>query len=120
MVLTVSFVLSPETGLCCLRRRRDAKHRHQLDTCLGVPGPHDFAVRSQRHSSDDVKRPSHPALNVRDDREAPPLSSAGRGELVEMICPTGIEEYFCEKDWTTQISLNPRAKFDFTRRRFWR
>jgi len=118
MVLTVSFVLSPETGLCCLRRRRDAKHRHQLDTCLGVPGPHDFAVRSQRHSSDDVKRLSHPALNVRDDREAPLLSSAGRGELVEMICPTGIEEYFCEKDWTTQISLNPQAKFDFTRRRF--
>ena len=45
VVLTVSFVLSPETWLCCLRHRRDAKHRRQLDTCLGVSGPHDFAVR---------------------------------------------------------------------------
>src|SRR6516225_233687 len=35
-----------------------------------------------------------------------------------MICPTGIAEYFCGKDWTTQISLNPQAKFDFTRRRY--
>jgi hypothetical protein len=65
-----------------------------------------------------MPRPSHPSFYTRDDREAPLLSSAGRGELVEMICPTGIAEYFCEKDWTTQISLNPQAKFDFTRRRF--
>jgi len=35
-----------------------------------------------------------------------------------MICPTGIAEYFCEKDWTTQISLNPQTKFDFARTRF--
>ena len=35
-----------------------------------------------------------------------------------MICPTGIAKYFCEKDWTTQISLNPQTKFDFTRTRF--
>jgi hypothetical protein len=27
------------------------------------------------------QRPSHPALNVRDDREAPLLSSAGRREM---------------------------------------
>jgi len=31
MVLTVSFVLSPVIGLCCHRRRRDAKHHRQLD-----------------------------------------------------------------------------------------
>ena len=65
-----------------------------------------------------MPRPSHPSFYTRDDREAPLLSSAGRGELVEMICPTGIAEYFCEKDWTTQISLNPQTKFDFTRTRF--
>ena len=71
-----------------------------------MSGPHDFAVRigTVRLAVRGVHRILLP--NVRDDREAPLLSSAGRGELVEMICPTGIEEYFCEKDWTTQISLN--------------
>jgi hypothetical protein len=43
MVLTVSFVLSPVTGLSCHRRRRSCLHR--LDTSVGVSGPHDFAVR---------------------------------------------------------------------------
>jgi hypothetical protein len=51
MVLTVSFVLSPVTGLYCHRRRRDAEHRRQLDISVGMSGPHDFAVRAQRHSS---------------------------------------------------------------------
>ena len=41
--------------------------------------PHDFALRAQHRSSVDVPRPSHPALYTRDDREAPLLSSAGRG-----------------------------------------
>ena len=48
MVLTVSFALSPMTGLSCHRRRRDAKHHRQLDTSVGVSGPHDFAVRFKR------------------------------------------------------------------------
>jgi hypothetical protein len=42
---------------------------------------HTTSPSASRHSSDDVKRPSHPALNFRDDREAPLLSSAGRGEM---------------------------------------
>jgi hypothetical protein len=81
---------------------------------------HTPSPSASRHSSDDVKRPSHPAPYTRDDREAPLLSSTGWRELVEMICPTGIAKYFCEEDWTTQIRLNPQVKFDFTRRRFWR
>jgi hypothetical protein len=31
VVLTVSFVRSPETGLSCHHRQRDAKHHRQLD-----------------------------------------------------------------------------------------
>jgi hypothetical protein len=58
---TVSFVLSPETWLFCLRRRRDAKHHRQLDTCLGVSGPHDFAVRIDIARLAISTRPSHPA-----------------------------------------------------------
>ena len=46
MVLTVSFVLSPETGLSCLRRRRNIIRR--LDASVGASGPHDFAVRKAR------------------------------------------------------------------------
>ena len=61
MVLTVSFALSPETWLFCLRHRRNAKHRRQLDTCLGVSGPHDFAVRVDTARLATSTRPSHPA-----------------------------------------------------------
>jgi hypothetical protein len=43
MVLTVSFVVSPETGLFCLRRQRIVFRR--LDTSVGVSGRYDFAVR---------------------------------------------------------------------------
>ena len=37
------FVLSPATGLFCHRRQRNTFR--QLDTSVGVSGPHDFAVR---------------------------------------------------------------------------
>jgi hypothetical protein len=65
---TVSFVLSPVTGLCCHRRLR--KDFRKLDASVGASGPHDFAVRlsavRQRHRH--VHRiPSR----VRDDRETP-------------------------------------------------
>jgi len=45
----------------------------------------------------------------------PLLWSAGRGELVKMICPTGIAKFFCVGDWTTQISLERLKKLVFTR-----
>ena len=55
MVLTVSFVLSPVTGLFCHRRLRtnvlsapgwaDSNIR-ELDASVGASGPHDFTVRS--------------------------------------------------------------------------
>jgi len=73
MGLTAYFVLSPVTGLVCHRHRRDAKHRRQLDASVGASGPHDFAVRAQCHSSFDMPRPSHPAPDVRDDRDTPLL-----------------------------------------------
>jgi hypothetical protein len=91
------------------------KHRRQFGASQGAPGPHDFAVRAQHRSSVDVRRPSHPAPNTRDDREAPLFSGTGRRGLIEMICPTGIAKYFCERDWTTQIRLNRLTKFVFAR-----
>ena len=71
MVLTAYFALSLVTGLVCHHRRR--KDFRQLDASVGASGPHDFAVRKQRHSSFDMPRPPHPAPNVRDDRETPLL-----------------------------------------------
>ncbi len=46
MVLTVSFVLSPGTGLSCPRHPRDAKITFEFSASVGAPGPHDFAVRA--------------------------------------------------------------------------
>jgi hypothetical protein len=45
MVLTVSFAISPGTGLSCPRRLRDAKHHRKLGLSVGRPGPRDFIVR---------------------------------------------------------------------------
>jgi hypothetical protein len=71
MVLTAYFALSPVTGLSCHRHPRN--EFRELDASVGTSGPHDFAVRAQCHSSFDMPRPSHPAPNVRDDRETPLL-----------------------------------------------
>src|SRR5213082_2421347 len=74
MVLTVSFALSPVTGLCCHCRQR--KYFRQLDASVGASGPHDFAVRI-----DSVRlrclRVHRTRPHVRDDRETP-LRGTGR------------------------------------------
>ena len=69
MVLTVSFVLSPVTGLFCHRRLRIFIRK--LDASVGASGPHDFAVRISAARLASPKRPPHPAPNVRDDRDTP-------------------------------------------------
>ena len=80
MVLTVSFVLAPETGLCCLRRLSDAKHHRKVDISVGISGPHDFSVRFCAVRLQAQRRPSHPAPNVRDDRDTPLLAGGRRAE----------------------------------------
>jgi hypothetical protein len=73
MVLTAYIALSPGTGLSCPVVRGSLR---QLDTSVGVSGPHDFAVRLKRVRLTRHQRPPHPALYVRDDRETP-LGRAG-------------------------------------------
>jgi len=71
MVLTVSFVLFPVTGLCCHRRPKKLASQ-ELDASVGASEPHDFAVRNAKAPSSMRRlRPPHPAPNVRDDRETP-------------------------------------------------
>jgi hypothetical protein len=55
---------------------------------------------------------SHPAFVTMANA---PLAGKGRGELVELICPTAKAKYFLKEDWTTQISLNLFMKFEFSR-----
>ena len=49
----------------------------ELDPSVGRSGPHDFTVRIGRARLAQPTRPSHPAPNVRDDREAPLLIRGG-------------------------------------------
>jgi hypothetical protein len=48
---------------------------------------HTISPSAKRHSSHDASRPSHPASNVRDDREAP-LMWQRDARMVVLICPT--------------------------------
>jgi hypothetical protein len=52
---TVSFVVSPETGLYCLRHSQEALASLELDTSVGVSERYDFAVRLPHRSSVDAK-----------------------------------------------------------------
>ena len=103
MVLTVSFALSPVTGLFCHRRFAGITLAN-LSASVGAPGPHDFAVRTntvrprKRIALGDV-RPSHPLPNVRDDRDTP-LLWAGTAQTVSLIWGKREAEYFCAKGWT--------------------
>ena len=58
MVLTVSFALSPVTGLVCHRRLQ--RCLRELDASVGASGPHDFAVRVSAIRQGRRPRPPHP------------------------------------------------------------
>jgi hypothetical protein len=103
MVLTVSFVLFPVTGLCC--------HRHQqvttcrLDASVGASEPHDFAVRLTCCSS---KAPlasiaSCPAFVTIASRP----SVEQDGAVLKMIWGKREAEYFCAEGWTGQPLICP-------------
>src|SRR5258708_39916875 len=129
MVLTVSFELSPVTGLFC--------HRRSADMFLSKPGRADLnsanltpASGRQDHTTSPYAATSlvrslgdrsqafrQPALRSRRAQNAAastaplpasvtiairPSCGVGWRELVEMICPTGKAKYFCGKGWTDQ------------------
>ena len=73
-------MLSPAIGLFVTVASAMRKHCRQLDASVEASGPHDFTVRAQCIRRVHRPRPSHPAPNVRDDREAPLFSGTGRGE----------------------------------------
>jgi hypothetical protein len=102
MVLTVSFVISPVTGLCCHRHQRFTR---ELDASIGASGPHDFAVRVSivrraHQARPTLPRPSHPARLTSVTIASRPSCGRETGELVELICPTMEAKYFSEQVWT--------------------
>ncbi len=95
MVLTVSFVLSPAIGLFCRRYRyRSASIVNRCDISVEMSGPHDFAVRIRRIRPRRRLRPSHPAPNVRDDRETSLLVGAGFACSIAVSTKTHSEIFF--------------------------
>jgi hypothetical protein len=75
--VTAYFVLSPVIGLSCHRRPQEAGASRELDTSIGVSGPHDFAVRERLRSSfaNSTSTASHRAC--RDVRNAPLVGRDG-------------------------------------------
>jgi hypothetical protein len=119
MVLTVSFALSLVTGLSCHHRQRNAQALSPLDISVGMSGPHDFAVHELALSSKHQSRPPHPVPTFMTIAKRP---SVWHGTAIDMpvIWVNRERIYFCERDWTGQISLIWFKKLDFTRRPFCR
>jgi len=91
MVLTASFVLSPETGLCCLRHRRKILRR--FSASVGAPRPHDFAVREWCIRLVHRQRPPHPAPTLVTMANVPLIEAGWRG-ILKVICPTTQGQFF--------------------------
>jgi hypothetical protein len=71
MVLTVSFALSPVTGLVCHRRPKEAL---LLENLTPASGRQDHTTSPSARNVIrllTLPRPPHPVPNVRDDRETP-------------------------------------------------
>ena len=116
MVLTVSFVLAPETGLSCLRHRRDAKHHRQLDISVGISGPHDFAVRGSPVFAKRLRRAKAPLVSRRFASTASrlafvtiasrPSGETRRGGLLKVICPTTQGRKFFLRGLDSRLSVD--------------
>ena len=136
MVLTVSFVLSPVTGLFCHRRLRtnvlskpgradltsanltpaSGRQDHTTSPSAAIvsrPRAVDrsqvfrLALRSHRAQNAAASTAFHPASVTIMTR---PSGGVGWRELVEMICPTAKAENFFEGGWTGNSLICPSGK----------
>jgi hypothetical protein len=81
----------------------------ELDASVGASGPHDFAVRvsavrQKRISVHHIPCPRFVTIAKR------PFVWAGMEKDVQVIWVKKEQEYFCEEDWTTQITLESLGK----------
>jgi hypothetical protein len=122
MVLAVSFVLSAATGLCCHRRRRDAKKTPDIIANLTpASGRPDHttspsAIASFVHAQMRVTtlpRPPHPDPTFVTIAKRP---SCGTGRTLRATdLPRKKSEIFSAKGWTGRNSLNLKENFLFYR-----
>jgi hypothetical protein len=98
MVLTVSFVLFPVTGLFCHRGLRDRARR--LGISVGMPEPHDFAVRKKCRSSGDTPASIASRFTFRDDCAYAPLTRGGMARTIRLIWVSEKAKYFSRTHWT--------------------
>jgi hypothetical protein len=78
---------------------------HQLDASVGASGPHDFAVREVSALVSSATRVHRiPCLTFVTIAKRP-FVWAGMARDMQVIWVRSEPEYFCEEDWTTQISL---------------
>jgi hypothetical protein len=104
MVLTVSFVVSPETGCVASVASAMRKHCRQLDTSIGVSGPYDFSVRPGALVSR-AKGVHRIPSNVRDDGQRPSFGRDAQGCRTDL--PDGLSEIFSTYGLDTQFSDLP-------------
>jgi hypothetical protein len=107
----------PGDRLDCHRHPQEACKKlasRELDASVGASGPHDFAVRAQCHSSLDMPRPSHPAPNVRDDRETP-LCVGRDGERCRSDLGQKNTKIFLRKGLDTDLPICPSGAINCAR-----
>ena len=112
MGVTVSFVVSPETGLSCLRRLRT-----KFASLIPASGYQDATTSPSASSAFRQARrprPSHPAPTFVTIAKRP-LNLGGMRRIVRVFLVRGEAEFFCDQDWTGRNSLNRHDKFDFWR-----
>jgi len=95
MVLTVSFALSPVTGLVCHRHRRKLPSAN-LTPASGRQDHTTSPSASRRSRQQRRLRPPHPVPNVRDDRETP-LCSGRDDSLYSCFYQTAKRKIFAER-----------------------
>ena len=101
MVLRLIPCSPRRTGLSCHRRPR--KNSRELDTSVGVPGPHGFAVRQLRPRQKRRLRPSHPTPRFVTTAICPSFG-VGRGRYRGDLC-SGKQKYFFKRG-LTRVSKN--------------
>ena len=111
MVLTVSFVLSLGTGLCCPHRRADriraTWHQRRDARTTRLRRPRYACARLAQ-----LTRPPQSRLTCRDDRDAPLFIEAGwRGK--KHMFPKNGSKIFSQQGWTVETALHRIANVRF-------
>jgi hypothetical protein len=109
------YVIFPGTGLSCPRRTQ-ASSACELDTSVGVSGPHDFAVRADDARLAPSSRPSQPSLTRRDDRDTP--SASRRDGATQSYFSGKRKQIFLRDGPDSRIALASRCERSSFRVRF--